>query len=185
MSARRAVFLDRDGVLNQVQLRAGRPHPPDTPEQLQILPGVVDACRRLRQADFLLIVVTNQPDINRGATTRETVDAINERLRSQVPVDAVRVCPHDDVDRCNCRKPRPGLLTQAADEFGIDLPSSFMVGDRWRDVEAGKAAGCRTVWIRNDYPEASGQSADHIAKSLIEACDFILSPRYAGSERDQ
>lgn len=183
MILRRAVFLDRDGVLNAVQLRDGRAHPPKTPDELVILPRVARACRLLREGGFLLIVVTNQPDIARGETTRSTVDAINARLQSQIEIDEVRVCPHDDDDDCDCRKPRPGLLVQAAAEHGIDLRASYMVGDRWRDIEAGRAAGCRTVWVRSDYAETSGDSADAIVTGLFEACEFICSDPSSGFER--
>jgi D-glycero-D-manno-heptose 1,7-bisphosphate phosphatase len=179
----RAVFLDRDGVLNQAVLRAGISTPPASVHELHILPGVSDACALLKGAGFLLIVVTNQPDVARGSTAQETVEAINKELRSSLPVDDVRVCYHDDHDRCACRKPNPGLLLQAAVDWKIDVGSSFMVGDRWKDVEAGKRAGCRTILIgktpepgRNTYP-------DHMAQSLAEAAGWILQQSSVLPER--
>src|SRR5580700_6019682 len=136
----RAVFLDRDGVLNRAFLQGGVPSPPRGPDEVEILPGVAEACRLLRRAGYVLIVVTNQPDVARGRQRREVVDAINQVVRRAVDVDDVRVCFHDDVDACSCRKPAPGLLLEAGREWQIDLSSSFMVGDRWRDIEAGRRA---------------------------------------------
>lgn len=139
--ARKAVFLDRDGVLNEAVLRNGRPHPPADVSALRIPPDVPGLIQRLRDAGFLTIGVTNQPDVARGAQSRAAVDAINAALRAVVPLDDLLVCYHDDADACECRKPGPGLLIQAAARHGIDLGRSFMMGDRWRDVEAGRRAG--------------------------------------------
>lgn len=172
---RRAVFLDRDGVLNRAFPHAdGKSHPPASPAELEILPGVVAACKELRQAGFLLIVVTNQPDVARGTQRQEVIEAINAALRRQVPVDDIRVCYHDDSDDCACRKPRPGLLLDAAHAWEIDLTDSFMVGDRWKDIEAGRRAGCKTVLIEHAYSEAERSSPDFGAASLPEAVDWIL-----------
>ena len=136
-----AVFLDRDGVLNRSIIRDGRPHPPSTLEEFSILPGVLEACETLRRAGFVLLVVTNQPDIARGVQDRAVVDEFHEILLRTLPIDAVYVCPHDDVDRCECRKPGPGMLLEAARDLNLNLGGSVMVGDRWRDVEAGRRAG--------------------------------------------
>ena len=142
----RAVFLDRDGVINRATVRDGRPYPPEHIAELEILPGVPGALARLRAAGFRLIVVTNQPDVARGTQRREVIDAMHAHLMAVLPLDEIRVCPHDDADQCVCRKPRPGLLEDAAGEAGLCLADSVMVGDRWRDVEAGRLAGCRTVF---------------------------------------
>ncbi len=171
---RRAVFLDRDGVINRAFVRDGKPYPPATAVDLEILPGVGEALRQLRQAGFMLIVVTNQPDVARGATTRAQVDAINGLLASQLPLDEFRTCFHDDADRCNCRKPLPGALLAAAQEHGIDLARSFMVGDRWRDIEAGRAAGCVTVFVDYAYAEKRPAQYHHIADSLAGAAQIII-----------
>lgn len=171
----RAVFLDRDGVLNRSLLRRGLPHPPDTVEELEILPGVKEALERLRAAGYLLIVVTNQPDLARGTQSRERLEAIHEALRERLALDEIRVCPHDDADGCGCRKPLPGLLTEAAAQHGIDLAASWMVGDRWRDIDAGHAAGCRTILIDYGYPERGpSRMPDYACRSLVEAADWIL-----------
>ena len=170
-----AVFLDRDGVLNRAFIHDdGKSHPPASPDELEILPGVVHACALLKEAGFLLVVVTNQPDVARGTQRQVMVEAINDSLRRQVPVDDIRVCYHDDPDECTCRKPKPGLLLEAAEEWEIDLSKSFLVGDRWKDIEAGRRAGCKTVFIEQK-PVASEQSRpDFRAGSLTEAADWIL-----------
>ena len=150
-SKRRAVFLDRDGVLNRAIIRDGRPHTPATLDELQILPGVAEALGALRRAGFLLIGVTNQPDVARGTQERRVVEDINQALVTALPLDEIRVCYHDDPDGCDCRKPLPGLLTKAAVELDVDLPTSIMIGDRWKDIEAGYNAGCKSILINWDY----------------------------------
>jgi D-sedoheptulose 7-phosphate isomerase len=174
-SARRAVFLDRDGVINEAVMRDGTPHPPVDAASVQILPGTAEALARLKQRRYLLLVVTNQPDVARGNQNRDTVEAINCRLRSELPLDDVLSCYHDDPDDCDCRKPRPGLIKRAAQQYGIDLGHSYMIGDRWRDVDAGANAGCKTVWIDRGYKEQAPASApDARVTSLTEAVDWIL-----------
>jgi D-glycero-D-manno-heptose 1,7-bisphosphate phosphatase len=174
VTSRRAVFLDRDGVLNRAVVREGRPYPPDTVEALEILPGVPEACAALRAAGFLLIAVTNQPDVARGKQRREVVEAMHARLMQALPLDEISSCFHDDADRCGCRKPAPGLMTDAAARWQIDLSRSYAVGDRWRDVEAGRAAGCRTIFIDYDYAEKRPPRPDASVASLAEAARWIL-----------
>jgi len=170
----RAVFLDRDGVLNDAVMRDGKPYPPASPEELRIADGAADAMARLKALGLPLIVVTNQPDVARGAQTGAAVDEIHEHLRRALPVDDFFTCFHDDADGCSCRKPKPGLILAAAARYGADLARSFLVGDRWRDVEAGAAAGCRTVWIDRGYRER-GPSCPPDARvaSLAEAAAWI------------
>ena len=169
-----AIFLDRDGVLNRTSLLNGKRHPPASVAELEVLPGVVEACKALRAAGFLLVVVTNQPDVARGTQPRTTVEAINRALKAQVPIDHIRVCYHDDPDECFCRKPSPGLLLKAAEDFQINLSTSFMIGDRWKDIEAGRSAGCKTVFIDCSSQEALTILPDHQAYSLAEASEWIL-----------
>ncbi len=167
---RRAVFLDRDGVINRNEVRDGRPHGPQSVEDFVILPGVGEAVAALRAAGYLVIVATNQPNV-----ARETVEAMHAKMRRTVPVDDIRVCPHSESDNCACRKPKPGLLLDAARDHGISLAHSWMVGDRWRDVEAGKAAGCRTIFIDHGYTnEPQPRDPDLVVRSLGEALPFIL-----------
>jgi D-glycero-D-manno-heptose 1,7-bisphosphate phosphatase len=177
---RRAVFLDRDGVLNRAIVRNGRPYPPATPAELEIVPGAAEALAALRSAGFLLIGATNQPDVVRGTQRREAVEAINAALMAALPLDDLLVCYHDDGDGCRCRKPAPGLLLEAAGRYSIDLAGSFMVGDRWRDVEAGRQAGCATVFIDCGYSERAPEvGPDLTVRSLAEAAVWILG----GTER--
>lgn len=171
---KRAVFLDRDGVLNRAIRVTGRARPPASLDELEILPGVPEALRALRARGYALIVVTNQPDVARGTQTREMVERLNATLAGCLPLDEILVCYHDDKDDCECRKPRPGLLQQAAHEHGIDLTASFIVGDRWRDIEAGYRAGCRTILIDYQYSEEMPRQPDHTVNSLAEGAQWIL-----------
>ena len=172
--SRRGVFLDRDGVINRAVVRGNKPFPPSESE-LEILPGVLEALVQLKAAGFVLVVVTNQPDVARGSTDRQTVEAINARLTERLPLDEIRVCYHDTADACDCRKPEPGLLFSAARDWDVVLSMSFMVGDRWRDVEAGRRAGCTTLFIDYGYDEPQPQACDYRVKSLAEAAQIILS----------
>ena len=173
----RAVFLDRDGVINRALVRDGKPYPPRNIRELAILPGVAKALKRLRHAGFKLIVVTNQPDVARGTQTRAAVERINAALQSRLPINEFRVCYHDDADHCACRKPKAGALLQSAKKFGIDIKASFMVGDRWRDIEAGQRAGCKTILIDCHYTEQKTVEPDHYACHLIDAADWILKQK--------
>lgn len=173
--ARPAVFLDRDGVLNEPVVIDGHTYPPQSVADLIVRPDTIVACERLHEAGLLLVVVTNQPDIARGTQTLAGVEAINSELRRRLPLDDVRVCPHDDSDQCTCRKPAPGLLVEGAVTWNIDLGQSVMVGDRWRDVEAGRRAGCAVVLIRHEYAEGPAlANADLIVGALGEAVPWIL-----------
>lgn len=172
---RPAVFLDRDGVLNASVVREGRPYPPDSADSMVVLPGAVEATRALKDAGFRLVVVTNQPDIRTGRQTVTELETMHARLRALMPLDDIRVCAHVDADACHCRKPRPGMLLDAAREDGLDLAASFMVGDRWRDIEAGRAAGCRTVLVGSGYEERRAEGYDVAVASLLEASGWILS----------
>jgi D-glycero-D-manno-heptose 1,7-bisphosphate phosphatase len=172
---RRAVFLDRDGVLNEAEMRDGKPYAPATPQTVRIFPGTVDALKQLQEQNFLLIVVTNQPDVSRGIQERSAVEEIHRRMREELPVDDIFICYHDDADDCDCRKPRPGLVMRAAQHYGIDLARSFLVGDRWRDIDAGSSAGCRTIWLDRGYDERAPSSAPDLrVTSLPDAVAWIL-----------
>lgn len=171
---RRAVFLDRDGVINRAFVRDGKPYPPANLAELQILPGVSTALQALHQAGYLLIVVTNQPDVARGKTPRAVVEGINGYLSSQLPIDEFRTCFHDSGDNCDCRKPKPGALKAAAELHGIDLAESYMIGDRWRDTEAGERAGCKTIFIDYGYDEKQPESVDFRTQTLAQAAQIIL-----------
>ena len=170
----RAVFLDRDGVVNRAMVRDGKPYPPASLEELEIVPGAREALGRLKDRGFELVVVTNQPDVARGTTARGTVEALNARIAAELPIDEFRVCYHDSGDGCDCRKPRPGLIIAAARERGINRGESYMIGDRWRDIEAGRAAGCTTIFIDYGYDERRPEGSDHVVRSLDEAVAIII-----------
>ncbi len=171
----RAIFIDRDGVLNANLVRGGKNYAPRTLAEFRLLPGVEDAVRRVKSAGFLAIVATNQPDVAAGLTPRATVDAMHEELRRRLPLDDIKVCFHQDGDRCACRKPKPGMLIEAASEHDIDLKSSYMVGDRWRDIEAGQAAGCFTFLVDHGLVQERPTHPDRTVSSLEEAVSVILA----------
>lgn len=174
MPHRRAVFLDRDGVLIRTFVRDGVPHPPQRLLDVQILAGVETALLALRERNFRLLVVTNQPDVARGTQTREVVEQINNELLVRLPLDGIYTCFHDTPDGCDCRKPRPGLLHRAAAEHDVQLSDSFMIGDRGSDIAAGAAAGCRTILIAKSYSRCDRVKPDFKVADLREAAVVIL-----------
>jgi len=176
ITRQRAVFLDRDGVINRPVVRDGKPHPPATLAEFALLPGVEEACARLKAAGWLLIVATNQPDVGRGTQRREEVEAMHAAMCARLPIDRVEVCYDPGQGQpSEFRKPAPGMLLRAGREMGIDLAWSWMVGDRWRDVDCGAAAGCRTVFIDYGYDEKLRAQPDFRAASLLEAAALILA----------
>ena len=169
------MFFDRDGVLNRAMVREGKPYPPSTVAELEIVEGAAEGLQRLKALGFLLLVATNQPDVSRGTQSREAVDEFHALMRRTLPVDEFLVCAHDDRDGCQCRKPKPGLLVDAQARYGIDMGRSYMVGDRWRDIDAGQAAGCRTVWLDMGYRERGpSQAPDATVGTLGEAVEWII-----------
>lgn len=173
---RRALFLDRDGVLNEA-LGGEPPRAPSDPSELRLFPGVAERLAGLRAAGLLLVVVTNQPEVARGTLTAGALERIHDRLRRELPcLDEIAVCPHDDADGCGCRKPRPGLVTLAAERLGVDLSRSYLVGDRWRDVEAGRAAGCTTILVDHGWKERQPSVEPHVrAASPSAALDWVAA----------
>ncbi|HTU45938.1 MAG TPA: HAD family hydrolase [Bryobacteraceae bacterium] len=173
--ARRAVFLDRDGVINAAIVRDGKPYPPRSVTETVLVEGAEASLTRLKERGFLLIVVTNQPDVRRGTVAREKVDEIHRFLAAKLPLDDFFVCYHDDEDHCSCRKPQPGLLLEAARKYQVEVGQSYLIGDRWRDIGAGHAAGCRTVFIDYGYNERGPEPLpDTRVYTLAEAVDRIL-----------
>ena len=173
---RRAVFLDRDGVINRSLERDHKPFAPRNLDEFEILPEVPAACAKLKAAGFLLVVATNQPDVGRGTLKQEIVEQIHAHLMAQLPIDRVEACfhPGQGLSDCDCRKPKPGMLLRAARELNIDLSRSWMVGDRWRDVDCGHAAGCKSVFIDRGYAEELKQKPDFSAGNLAGAADIII-----------
>lgn len=176
--ALRAVFLDRDGVLNRVVIRNGQSYPPSSVQDFELYDDVANGCARLKAANFLLIVITNQPDVGRGTQSRNMVEAMHAKLRSTVPcLDRIEVCYHAGGrygEPCDCRKPRPGLILRAAAEMNIDPRESYVIGDRWRDIDCARAAGCRAIFIRRGYSETLRESPDFTVTSFGDAVNAVL-----------
>jgi D-glycero-D-manno-heptose 1,7-bisphosphate phosphatase len=184
--ATKAIFLDRDGVLVIPEFRDGRSFAPTRLETYKFYPGAFEALSRLRTAGYKLVVVTNQPDVGKGLIPRDVADEMHDRLRQAMPIDLIKACFHSQAANCDCRKPKPGMLLEAASELQIDLAQSYMVGDRASDVEAGEAAGCSTVFIDLDYLERRPASPTFTVRSITEAADRILgsTPIPAGNTDD-
>ena len=174
---RRAVFLDRDGVINRCEVRNGKPYAPRRLEDFRLLPGVKNAVRALKRAKFLVIVVTNQPDIGNGLISKITVEAMHQWLERHLHVNDIKFCPHRQDENCGCRKPKPGMLLEAAKQWNIDLGNSYMVGDRCSDVIAGQSAGCYTIFINRGYREGKCPKPDRMINSLPAAVRLILTRR--------
>lgn len=170
--ARRAVFFDRDGVLNRAVVVEGKPYPPASVDVVEVPADVPTLVSRLKQFGLLAIGVTNQPDVARGTQSRQAADALNEHVARLVGLDALASCYHDNSEGCACRKPRPGMLLDAAARWGIDLDRSFLIGDRWRDVDAGRQAGVRTVFIDYSYRE---QRPDPPANATVQTLEDAVT----------
>ncbi|MCE0498027.1 MAG: HAD-IIIA family hydrolase [Methylacidiphilales bacterium] len=173
----RAVFLDRDGVLNAPLIRHGLPYPPQTLEEFHIYPEVPEACALLHEAHFLLVVVTNQPDVGRGTQRLEVIEQMHALLTQMIPVNRIEICTaaDDKAPDAERRKPAPGMLFDAARALGLELAHSYMIGDRWRDIDCGLAAGCKTIFIERNYAEKLRQRPHHYAANLLDAARLILS----------
>lgn len=175
----KAIFLDRDGVLNASELRDGKPYAPRCYEDFKIYPEVGEALWRFKRNGYLLIVVTNQPDVGNGLVEKDIIEEMNASLVKALPIDGVKVCYHAQSDGCACRKPKPGMILQAALEFGVDLSKSYMIGDRKGDVDAGRAAGCFTVFLDHGYRASERPSVpnipDYTVLTLNEAVNEILA----------
>ena len=169
-----AVFLDRDGVIVIPEFRDQRSFAPRRLADFRLYPDAAASLQRLKRAGFLLAVVTNQPDVGDGLITHSEVDAMHEIMARQLPLDAVKACFHGHGQACDCRKPKPGMILQAATELGINLTKSFMVGDRKSDIEAGRAAGCATVFIDLGYTLPAPDAPDYVVRSITEAANVII-----------
>jgi D-glycero-D-manno-heptose 1,7-bisphosphate phosphatase len=174
----RAVFLDRDGVINRVVVRNGMPYPPSHIEEFELYEDVPGGCARLKTANFLLVVITNQPDVGRGTQSREAVEAINLKMQSALPfIDRIEICYHAGErygQPCACRKPRPGMILRAASELNIDPKRSYVIGDRWRDVDCAHAAGCRAIFIERGYKESLREAPDFTVVNFNDAVSAVL-----------
>jgi len=176
--ARPAVFLDRDGVINRVAVRNGMPHPPSHVDEFELYEDVPDGCARLKAANFLLVVITNQPDVGRGTQSRQAVEGMNLKMQSVLPLlDRIEICYHGGErygQPCDCRKPRPGLILRATAELNIDRKRSYVIGDRWRDVDCARAADCRAIFIQRGYKESLREAPDFTVANFNEAVNAVL-----------
>jgi D-glycero-D-manno-heptose 1,7-bisphosphate phosphatase len=170
----RAVFLDRDGVITRSLIIGGKPIAPRSLSEFEIFPEVAAPLRLLKDAGFWLVVVTNQPDVGKGLVPREVVEEMHRQLQEALPLDAIKVS-YGTTDADPMRKPNPGMLKEAATDRGIDLTASYMVGDRWRDIDAGRAAGCQTILVGDGYGEVPQIHFDHNCLDLAEAVNLILN----------
>ena len=170
---KKAVFLDRDGVINKAFIKNGLPESPNSLSELEILPGVKESILRLKKLNFICLVVTNQPDVQRGKIKKNTIIKMNNFLKKKIELDDIFVCYHDDHDNCNCRKPKPGLLLQARKKWNVDFKKSFIVGDRWRDIQAGKKVGCKTIFLDYKYKDIKPKNPDYVTDTLLNATYII------------
>jgi D-glycero-D-manno-heptose 1,7-bisphosphate phosphatase len=176
-ATRRAVFLDRDGVLNEVLERHGQPASPRSLDQFRMV-GDIDAVNRLHAAGYLVFIITNQPDIARGHVSGAQVERMLAEIRRRIHVDDVRVCPHEDGDACACRKPKPGMILDLARHWHVHLRDSWVIGDTWRDMGAAEAAGTHSILLQCPYN--AGVAADATVTGLTEAVDRVLSQEEGG-----
>jgi D-glycero-D-manno-heptose 1,7-bisphosphate phosphatase len=164
-----AVFFDRDGVLIETSVVEGMPIADNDPEAISFVPGAIELCKSLHKANIKTFLVTNQPDVARGKVSLSLIDSMNRIVQDACKLTATAVCPHDDSDNCNCRKPKPGMVLALAEQFNVDLGQSVFIGDRWRDIEAGNSAGCHTIFIDFQYGESLKSRPTHIVNSLVQA----------------
>lgn len=169
----KAIFLDRDGVINFPILRDGKPYPPPKLDELKIYPEVSSFLELMKSKGFYLIVITNQPDVARGDISKFRVEEINKYLLKSLVLDEIKVCYHDDSDNCYCRKPLPGFLISASKSYNLQLENCYMIGDRWKDIYAGLKAGCKTIFIDRNYNEKKPEKYHAKVSNLDEARDYI------------
>jgi D-glycero-D-manno-heptose 1,7-bisphosphate phosphatase len=171
----KAVFLDRDGVINKAIVVDGKPFPPSSIIDLEILDGVELGIEKLKIAGYKVFIVTNQPDVARGKTSETNILEINDYLKNKLRIDEVSCCFHDGTDECNCRKPKPGMILDLASRWNIDLAKSFLIGDRWRDILSAKNAGVKSILIDYNYDEQY-EPPDFASVSFEQAINYILKP---------
>ena len=169
----RAVFLDRDGVINQAQVRNGHPFSPADMTEFFWVEPIKEVTLELKSLGYLLFCVTNQPDVGRGLQSREVVESFHTAILTELPIEKIYTCYHDDIDQCNCRKPRAGLIVDAQKEYGLNLAESWLIGDRWKDIDAGTTAGCKTVFLEYGYDEKLRTKPDHTVSQLAQLLPLI------------
>ncbi|OGD33100.1 MAG: hypothetical protein A2V45_16610 [Candidatus Aminicenantes bacterium RBG_19FT_COMBO_58_17] len=170
---KKAVFLDRDGVINKILIRQGKVVTPRKSEEFELIEGIGEEVRRIKEAGFFIFVITNQPDVARGALPRAELDKMSSAIKSRLPVDEIWICPHDDDARCDCRKPKPGMIRQAQAKYPVDIEGSFLIGDSWKDMKLAGSVGCKGILI--DAPYNQGLDCFARARDIHGAVDLILS----------
>lgn len=170
---KRAVFLDRDGVINKVLIRHGLAATPQRFEEFELVEGIGEEVKRVKDAGFFVFVITNQPDVARGILPLEELEKMSAAIEAQLPVDEIWVCPHDDAARCDCRKPKPGMVRRAREKYAIDIGESYLIGDSWKDMELARGVGCKGILI--DAPYNQGLDCFARARDIHEAVNLILS----------
>jgi D-glycero-D-manno-heptose 1,7-bisphosphate phosphatase len=175
INKKKAIFLDRDGILNESIVVNGKPLSPRKISEVLIPNGIDKKLLEFKKKDYLLVCVTNQPDVARGTIDMNDVDKLNNFLKIRLSIDYFYVCPHDDNDYCGCRKPKSGNLIQAAKDHNIDLTKSFIVGDRWKDIAAGKAVNCKTAFVDYNYNEKKPYKYDFYALTPSHVMEKILN----------
>ena len=165
---KKAIFLDRDGIINHVKIINGKPHPPSNLSEFLIMPNIQEFLELTHKNNYLNIIITNQPDVSRGKISASAVEEINTHIKKKLKVDDIYTCFHDDKDFCECRKPKPGNIIKASMNYQIDLSNSYMIGDRWRDIESGQKAGCKTIYVDYNYDEAKPTTYDFKVNSVKE-----------------
>lgn len=163
-----AIFLDRDGTLNKSIWRNGKPTPPYSYSEVELISGTQEAISKLRKLNYIPVVITNQPDVSRGKVSIEAVNRINDVICEMLKIDYLYMCVHDNKDSCECRKPKPGMIYKAASDLDLTLNQSILIGDRWRDIQAGQTAGCKSYLIENDYDEPKPNPPYETVSSLLD-----------------
>jgi D-glycero-D-manno-heptose 1,7-bisphosphate phosphatase len=170
---RKAVLLDRDGIINQPIIINGKPFPPSSLSEFELVDSIGVCLDLLRNRGYLLIIFTNQPDVARGKTRAAEVEGLHEFVRKRLPIDKIYSCYHDNSDNCECRKPKPGMIHKAEKDFDLDLSQCFVVGDRWRDIDAGTSAGCMTIFVDYGYDENLRKKPDYTVNKVLEITNII------------
>jgi len=174
LAENKCVFLDRDGVLNESLVISGKPYAPTQKSEFKITNGSIDAINKIKKKGFLTIIVTNQPDLVTGKLEKHTLDFFHKKLITLMPIDDIFICAHVDRDKCSCRKPKPGLIFKAASKYNINLSKSYMIGDRWRDVDCAKEAGLRSIFIDHRYNEKLNNVPDFTIFTIRDAINCIV-----------
>ena len=170
----KAIFFDRDGVLNAIKRINNKPFPPDNVDELELFPDVRDKLKFLKKLGFYLFLVTNQPDYKRGKQLKKNIVKINSLVKSFYQLDDTFTCWHAYDGQCECRKPKPGMIINASLKYKIYTSKSFMIGDRWKDIEAGNKAGCRSIFLDYNYDEKKPDKYDYSTNSIQDSIDWII-----------